>query len=293
MAQAVLPDSLLLGYRAAVDDLVREAGSHPGVSDLATVEGLVSRRLEEPEFSGILSHLDEGADIAAAGIIREIRSYQPNAYNSAVNLATYIRILLLSQIDSVWWGGSTAFTADADVQGSAELVDLAALKSAGLLEFQYHSQPTGLPGRALDWVRRKTLPELRPRVSGLRFTCSRPVVVAIVNQIALDFAAACPPRTPRIWVTSMVRSVEHQYRLRSLGYAAVLPSAHCAGYACDLEGNWFRQFDPDNRLSRLLLERQEAGQLNVIDEGRTWHLCVNPNACDELQDLYDSQLRAR
>jgi hypothetical protein len=57
--------------------------------------------------------------------------------------------------------------------------------------------------------------------------------------------------------------------------------------------SWFRRFDPDNLLARLLLERQAAEQLNVIDEGRTWHLCVNPNACDELQTAYDSQLRAR
>jgi hypothetical protein len=91
----------------------------------------------------------------------------------------------------------------------------------------------------------------------------------------------------------MVRSVEHQYRLRSLGYSAVLPSSHCAGYACDLEIGWFRQFDPDNLLSRLLVERQEAGQLNVIDEGQAWHLCVNPFACDELQAVYDGQLRVR
>jgi hypothetical protein len=289
----VLPDSLLRGYRAAVDDLVQELGSHPGTSGLVAVERVLSQRLREPEFSRLLSHLDEGPDAVAAGIIREIRDYRPNANSSAGNLSTYVRILLLSQIDSVWWSGTIPFTADADVLGSAELVDLSALKSAGLLEFQYRPQPAGLPGRALDWARHKALPERRPRVSGLRFTCSRPVVVAVVNQIALDFAAALPPRTPRIWVTSMVRSVEHQYRLRSLGYAAVLPSAHCAGYACDLESSWFRQFDPDNRLARLLRERQEIGQLNVIDEGRTWHLCVNPNACDELLALYDSQLRTR
>jgi hypothetical protein len=127
----------------------------------------------------------------------------------------------------------------------------------------------------------------------LRFTRSRPVVVAVVNQIAREFAAALPARTPRPWVTSMVRSVEHQYRLRSLGYSAVLPSSHCAGYACDLEIGWFRQFDPDNLLPRLLVERQEAGQLNVIDEGQAWHLCVNPFACDELQAAYDGQLRVR
>ena len=115
----------------------------------------------------------------------------------------------------------------------------------------------------------------------------------MVNQIAGELAAALPPRTPGLWVNSMVRSVEHQHRLRSLGYAAVLPSSHCAGYACDLEMHWFRRFDQENLLARLLLDRQEAGQLNVIDEGQAWHLCVNPLACDELQAAYDAQLGVR
>jgi hypothetical protein len=56
---------------------------------------------------------------------------------------------------------------------------------------------------------------------------------------------------------------------------------------------WFRRFDQDNLLARLLLERQEAGQLNVIDEGQAWHLCVNPFAQDELQAAYDAQLADR
>ena len=286
----VLPNSLLSGYRAAVEDLVEEAGRRLRPT---AVEGLVAERLGLPEITAVLSYLDEGADAAAARLTRELRTYRPNARSSASDLPTFVRILLLSQIDSVWWSGTAPFASDADVLGSAELVDLGPLRSAKALEFQYRAQPAGLPGRARDWARHKVLPTLRPRVAGLRFTRSRPVVVAVVNQIAREFAAALPARTPRPWVTSMVRSVEHQYRLRSLGYSAVLPSSHCAGYACDLEIGWFRQFDPDNLLPRLLVERQEAGQLNVIDEGQAWHLCVNPFACDELQAAYDRQPRVR
>jgi hypothetical protein len=287
---SVLPNSLLLGYRAAVEELVEDAS---GRLRPTAVEGLVAERLGLPEITAVLSYLDEGADAAAARLTRELRTYRPNARSSASDLPTFVRILLLSQIDSVWWSGTAPFASDEDVLCSAELVDLRPLRSAKALEFQYRAQPAGLPGRARDWAQHKVLPALRPRVAGLRFTRSRPVVVAVVNQIAREFAAALPARTPRLWVTSMVRSVEHQYRLRSLGYSAVLPSSHCAGYACDLEIGWFRQFDPDNLLSRLLVERQEAGQLNVIDEGQAWHLCVNPFACDELQAVYDSQLRVR
>ena len=287
------PNSLLFSYRAAVEELVMEASRYPRSSELTVIEELVAGCLGQPEITAVLSYLDGGADAAADRLISELRHYQPNGSSSACDLPTFIRIILLSQIDSVWWGGTTPFTSDADVLRSAELVDLRPLRSAKVLEFQYRAQPTGLPGRGRDWAQHKVLPALRPRVAGLRFTRSRPVVVAVVNQIAREFAAALPPGTPRLWVTSMVRSVEHQYRLRSLGYSAVLPSSHCAGYACDLEIQWFRRFDPDNLLARLLFERQEAGQLNVIDEGQAWHLCVNPLACDELQATYDGQLRGR
>jgi hypothetical protein len=288
-----LPDFRLLGYRTAVDDLVKEADSHPGSSDLLATEGLVARRLGQPEFTSVLSRLDGGVDVAVARLIQEIRDYRPSVRSSASGLPALIRIFLLSQIDSAWWRGTAPFVSNADVLNSAELVDLRLLKSAKLLQFQYRAQPAGLPGRVRDWAQRQALPAIRPRTAGLRFTRSRPAVVAVVNQIASELAAALPPRTPRLWVTSMVRSVQHQRRLRSLGYAAVLPSSHCVGYACDLEMHWFRRFDQDNLLARLLFERQEAGQLNVIDEGQARHLCVNPLACGELQAAYDAQLRGR
>lgn len=292
-APAVLPDSLLPGYRLAVEDLVDEASSHREPSDLPTAARLIAKRLGQPEITAVLSYLGDGADSAAARLVREIGNYEPSARSSATDLPTFIRILLLSQIDSAWWSGTVPFHSDADVLGSGELADLSPLRSARALDFQYRTQPAGLAGRARDWARHKVAPGLRPRVSGLRFTRSRPVVLAAVNQIAREFAAASPPRTPRLWVTSMVRSVEHQHRLRSLGYAAVLPSSHCAGYACDLEMVWFRRFDPGQVLARILLARQSAGQLNFIDEGQTLHLCVHPRACDELQADYDDQLRNR
>jgi hypothetical protein len=284
---------MFLDYRLAVDDLVKEASTHPRRSARLAAEGLVVERLEHSEFTSVLSRLEGGVDAVLARLIHEIRNYRPSVRSSAGDLSAFIRIFLLSLIDSVWWSGTAPFVSDDDVLRSAELVDLRPLRSAKVLEFQYRAQRDGLPGRALDWAQRHALPAIRPPTAGLRFTRSRPAVVAVVNEIARELAAALPPRTPRLWVTSMVRSVQHQHHLRSLGYAAVLPSSHCVGYACDVEMRWFRRFDEDNVLARLLLERQEAGQLNVIDEGQAWHLCVNPFACDELQAAYDAQLRVR
>jgi len=287
---SILPNSELLSYRAAVDDLVKEASRRLELSGLLAIEGFVADRLGQPEFTPVFSCLDGGADAVAARLMGETRNYRPRGRSSASDLAAFVRIFLLSQIDSAWWSGTAPFVSDTDVLRSTELVDLTPLRSAKMLRFQYRAQSAGLPRRARDWAQRQALPAIRPHTAGLRFTRSRPAVVAAVNQIARELAAVLPPRTPRLWVTSLARSVQHQHRLRSLGYAAVLPSSHCVGYACDVEMQWFRRFDHDNLLARLLLERQEAGQLNVIDEGQVWHLCVNPLAHDELQAAYDAQL---
>ncbi len=98
----------------------------------------------------------------------------------------------------------------------------------------------------------------------------------MLNQLATEFAALAPAGTPPLWVTSLARSVEHQHHLRALGYSAALPSAHCAGYAADVEMAWFRRFGADSVLRGLLLDLQQAGDINVIDEGQAWHVCLSP-----------------
>ena len=136
-----LPDSLLPAYRAAVEDLVEEARSHPGPSDVPDVERLVAKRLGQPELTAVLSYLDAGVDGAADRLSHEIRDYELGARRSASDLPTFIRILLLSQIDSAWWGGTTPFNSDTDVLESTELLDLDPLRSAKALEFRYRAQP--------------------------------------------------------------------------------------------------------------------------------------------------------
>ena len=105
---------------------------------------------------------------------------------------------------------------------------------------------------------------------------ARPQAVALLNQIATQFASVAPPGTPPLWVTSLARSVEHQRRLRALGYAALLPSSHCVGYAADVEMAWFRRFGAQEALQEVLLEHQRSGDVNVIDEGQAWHVCLRP-----------------
>ena len=276
-------------YRDAATDIYTELaslGESPGV---AMAERILARRLREPEFAIVLAAMPSGPEAAIQRVLREIRIYQKSARSSAENLARMIRVALLSQVDVLWWGHAAPYHSDADVHNAQDLLDLDALKRDGMLLFQYRRQPSSLLGRAARSAERLAVPDRTPLTAGLRFACARAELIVLLNQIAADFAKVAPTGTPRLWVTSLTRSVAHQRHLRSLGYAALLPSAHCVGYAADIEMYWFRRFQADGVLRRLLLDRQRSGEINVIDEGQAWHLCVCPGAGRALRLVPDEQ----
>jgi hypothetical protein len=274
----------LTAYRAAVADLLVEIAGRAGPDDVSKAERVVAERIAEPEFAAVLSATPNGMDEAAGRLLREVRNYQPSTRSSAADLTAHVRIHLSAQIEIMWWGRSAGYRTDADLLGCAELVDLEALRRRGQLRFRYRRQARAFLVRAVRAAERRATPDRTPRTAGLRCARARPEVVALLNELSYEFAAAAPPGTPPLWITSLARSVEHQHRLRALGYAASLPSSHCVGYAMDVEMRWFRQFGADGVLKALLLGCQRAGDYNVIDEGQAWHLCIGPAAAAGLRD---------
>jgi hypothetical protein len=267
----------LARYRDAVADLLIEMAGHTGPEDLAKADRVLTERLADAEFAVVLGASPEGRPAAADRLLREVRHYQPRARNCAADLVAHVRIHLLALIDLIWWGSTRAFVTDSDLLHSAELVDLEPLRRCGELRFRYRRQARTLPVRAVHAADRRLWPDRTPRTTGLRFPRAQREALTLLDQLAADFAAAAPG-TPPLWVTSLARSVEQQRRLRALGYTATLPSAHCVGYAMDIEMSWFRKFGTAGVLEGLLLERQQAGEVNAIDEGQTWHLCLSPAA---------------
>jgi hypothetical protein len=279
-------------YRSVVSGLSRELDARVGPGAQADVEALLTERIQHPGLHDVLSCSPEGKDAVVATLLKEVRDYRPNDRSSASDVPTLVRIYLLSQIDSIWWAGGTTFESDDDVLQSPELVTLESLRRRRLLKFTYRLQPKGLAGRSRDWAMRRVRPGQKPHTAGVSFTNARPELVALLNQLAIDFATKAPSGTPPLWVTSLTRSMQHQHRLRDLGYAAMIPSAHCCGYAADVEMRWFHQFDADQTLADLLLARQDSGLCNVIDEGQAWHVCINPDACDDLRHAYSMLVAA-
>lgn len=271
-------------YRAAVQQLYRSLVDLD--ETLASVDGLdelFDTWLRLPDVIGVVNSVPGGVDSVRAELLREVDRHRPDSPSSANDGATLVRIFLLSQIDAVWWGSHPPFDDAAAAQASPDVVDLEALARRDVLRFAFRAQPHGLPGRARNYVRRRFLPGRSPHTSGLSLTLARRDMVLLLNQLATEFAAAAPTGTPRLWITSLTRTLEHQHRLRQLGYSAVLPSAHCVGYAADLEMRWYRRFGADQALAELLLRHQADGLINVIDEGQAWHICMNPSRIDDLR----------
>jgi Family of unknown function (DUF5715) len=270
------PDPDLAAYRAAVADLVASFERSDVAGSQRLAARVLSRRLADPDIAAVVEHTPQGSAGALDRLLLEIRGYRPSGRSSATSLTALLRISLLAQIDALWWGRQEPYPTDAAVLGADDLLDLDVLRQGGLLRFRYRHQASSLVARASRSVERRALPGRTPMTAGLWLARSRPAAVALLNHIAAQFAERAPRGTPPLWVTSLARSVEHQRRLRALGYAALLPSAHCVGYAADLEMTWFRRFGADRALREVLLDWQQSGDVNVIDEGQAWHVCLRP-----------------
>jgi hypothetical protein len=262
-------------YRVAVGELAAEIGQF-GSMDTHTAEHIMARRLSDGEFSAVLGATPEGRDETIAKLLFEVRNYEPGPQTAVGSLAALVRISLLAQIDVMWWGSDRGYLTDAELLDATELIDLDELNAEGRLRFRYRHQAETLLGRAARKAQRQTLPRRSPRTAGLWLAKARPEAVDWLNQLADDFDVQTPAGTPPLWVTSLTRSVAQQRRLKELGYVASLPSAHCVGYAVDVEMAWYRLFRAHRILRGLLLDRQRAGEVNVIDEGQAWHVCLRP-----------------
>src|SRR5713226_251 len=102
----------------------------------------------------------------------------------------------------VWWGHERMYATEAEVLGSADLVDLEPLRRGGQLGFRYRRQAEALLARATRAAERCAWPGRTPRTAGLRFVRTRPEAVVLLNRLSADFAMAAPPGTPPLSRTS-------------------------------------------------------------------------------------------
>jgi hypothetical protein len=265
----------LAAYRCVVDDVVQRFRN--GTVDEGRGAGAVlDRTAEYPEVRAVLDFVPGGTEEVLARIAHQVDAFRASARSNARTPATLLKIYLLQQIDVLWWSSVPAFTDDEDVLGSSELTWLPSLRRQRLLSFRYRVCATAWPARARNHALRRWAPDREPLSSGLSYPVARPAMIALLNEIATRFAETAGPWKGGLWVNCIVRSTAVQRRLRDLGYSALVPSAHCTGYAADIEMAWLRRHGVAPALEDVLTGYRDEGVLNVIDEGQAWHVCLNP-----------------
>ena len=286
MAQTA-PDSdavqLLRTWRSSIDSVYEEIEALGPRAAPDRVAAVLSDDLEHPILN-FMASLPGGPSRVVAQSVADYARFTPNPASNAKSAAGLVRIVLLQNIDLLWWSGEVDF-ADTDALEGVGLLDLRQVRRAGGVDFGFGIASDNLIRRGRDFVIQRIAPRREPRGPGLAFTAIRPAMLGVLNEIANRVGSLAPSGTPPIRVNSIIRTVEHQDHLRNLGFSALSPSAHCRGWAADIEVDWFRRFGADEALRNVLLAYLDEGLLNVIDEGRAWHICLNPAVADHYAEL--------
>jgi hypothetical protein len=277
-AADVSPRFALDGYRASLDELIDGLTRWAPQMNQAAIDRQLARWLNDAEVRWVVDQVPGGGDRILEQAIEEYAGFAPSDASNATDPIGVMRIVLLQQVDVAWWAQSPGFLDDAAIDASEDLVDLRALRRAGQVRFGFGVGSDRLLRRARDFTVQRLRPDHEPRGPGLSCQLARPELIALLNEMADQVALATPPKTPPLRVNSIVRSLVHQRRLRTLGFTALVPSAHCQGWAADVELAWFERFGAREALREVLLGYAESGVLNVIDEGRAWHVCLAPHA---------------
>lgn len=277
---------MLQRCRDEIEDLCASLASNIDSVDAARE---VQAALKSSILKDVLGRSPRGHRFAVEQVISSIHGFSPTAASSAQDLPSLVRVHLLSALDAMWWGRSAAFITNADVAGSDELVDLRVLRRRREIHFRFRVQAEDLPRRVVRAAVRRTTPGFAPTTIGMKLPYGRPEVVALLNDCALELAARATPRSPRLWVNSIARSTAYQDELRTFGYVAATSSAHCVGWAADVEMEWMRRRGVGALLEEMLSRRAAEGQINLIDEGQAWHVCVNPSFVPQLRAMWRDQ----
>jgi hypothetical protein len=263
-------------FRRQLGNLVDELTTgRPTTADVARE---LDDWLRHPDVRRVIECVPGGDDGVLRAALREYSGFIASPASNATDPVGVLRIVLLQQLDLCWWSFVPDLADGKAVAASPELIDLRPLRQGGGVHFGFGIGSDRLLRRGRDYVVQRLRPSREPRGPGLPFLRARPEIISLLNEIADTVAALAPSGTPPVWVNSIVRSVEHQRRLRGLGFTALLPSSHCRGWAADVELAWFDRFGADGALREVLLGYMTSGVLNVIDEGRAWHVCLSPHA---------------
>jgi hypothetical protein len=262
-------------YRVQIATLVDQLTD--STQPVAQLESTVLEVLRAPISAAVLAAAGTDPQFLAARTAQVIADYTPRDSATARSATHEAHILLLQQIDLAWWRDAADFATDADLADSPALVDLRTLRRRGQLAFKFSLASDRLWPRAYKYLIRRIAPNTAPGTPGLSSPYVRPHMVALLNTIATQFREASASQAPPLWINCITRTVTDQCRLQELGFSAHYPSAHCRGWAADVEVGWYERSGYRDTLVTILDRMRQAQHINAIDEGRIWHISPHPD----------------
>lgn len=190
-------------------------------------------------------------------------------------------IHLRQYFDYRWYKDHPVYHNDVALEKDHACWPLTKLKQHYSLHFQYRPLKKGPFGRHQNAIRKRLDTINRnPGAStiGMKTVSSRLEIMALINEMNEKIVQAYGEPL-NLQINSIIRTTEHQQQLIDIGYNATLFSAHCVGYAIDIERRWYAIHNKTlfHCIDQVLIDYHEKGIINLIDERIVWHLCLNPD----------------
>jgi len=219
----------------------------------------------------------------------------PVNYSDCDRLRNLINILLEHQIEYLWYRDFPVYADALAVEADEALWDLRSTKGNYHINFGFTILREDFFNKLINPCKRKIRAIINHPAQGtvgMKTAKCKPEILALLNEINEEINQRIV-QPHRLQINSILRTVDHQKHLASLGYWAPPTSSHTTGYAVDIEQEWYWQKDQTlfKQIQTVLNKYYQAGIINLIDERKVWHICLNPLFREFYQQLSQNWLR--
>ena len=194
-----------------------------------------------------------------------------------------MQVLLGQAVDFYWYAGWPRYRTAQDVKDDKNLYSFGRFRSDFDVRFayvQYYGHVLMRVPNSLRLRYRRLINHPGKYTQGLTTTRCSKAMAGFINQLSEETARLNGADDSfRVLINSVLRTVEYQNSLAKIGYVAPRHSAHLAGYAVDIEQQWFKEHDKRAHkvIESLLDDLYDRRVINLIQEGTHWHVCLNPD----------------
>lgn len=184
------------------------------------------------------------------------------------HLVFTFKILLQQQLDSYWYSGFKRYKTNLEIYNAEDLIYFKDVKNKfTYLELESGEEHISLFRKFLLKVINSPL----KNSSGLFLPYAPVPMYNFLNRLCEDLDIP-------LVITNTLRSLEYQDKLLKQGHITPNESSHLYGYTVDVEQKWYKNNAPalHKKIETHLQKLEEEGQVNYVDYGQIWHICLSP-----------------